>query len=203
MVIKVSFSWLNQAVDFYHNLNMMGLIIFYSILLTLILLIVLVGMMEKNKQEERKKQLQKELTLPNQGIKDMVSEILPESIINKSEELPVAVDEIDDNINLTSFETEQEEKSIISYEELIKTFKDKHNQSERQANVVDKGVEESKRYPKKFYNSPHISPIHGYERGNYLEKVSSPVNEDNNNQPLTDSNREFLTALKELKNNLD
>lgn len=161
--------------------------------------------------------------------------------VNESDNPPAAFDEIieamqkdlnsskEDAVEL--FEQEQEQKAIISYQELLnaKTKKEKNNdnvnetENEVEIELASDTLKEEKvkSTPKlvttkesKFTNSEFVSPVFGKMDKNLKSDVEA-LNEETfdphelektlNIEPLADEikkNNEFLNALKEFRKNL-
>lgn len=116
------------------------------------------------------------------------------------------------------FEQEQEDKAIISYQELVKVKK-KTEKPETIEKTEKKEETKNKALPKlvtteknKFTNSEFVSPVFGkMENSSNLEIDSKEVFDAHelektlNIEPLSDEikkNNEFLNALKEFRKNL-
>lgn len=133
---------------------------------------------------------------------------------------------------VSNFENEQEEKSIISYQELIDSVKEKNNTPSKMTPVkidIDDTIKMNfiKDTDKKFKNTDFISPIFGKQNNlvNYpkvpkIEKIDlldevqfefdkkekieeTKIIEKQVKMDQTDYNNEFLNALKEFRKNLD
>ena len=99
--------------------------------------------------------------------------------------------------DIETFEREQEEKAIISYQELLKQAgklreltEDKKNQDLKKDIKIEEVKKEEKKEPeehKKFKNTEFISPVYG------KEAPESIINR---------KNQEFLNSLKDFRRNL-
>jgi len=129
------------------------------------------------------------------------------------------------NIDLTDFEIEQEEKAIISYKELINKVKqdDLSNVNVQTVDLDDRGytlpeIENEFSYDtevldfsdllertSEYKASEFISPVNGIESPSteMIKKtdIKSILDIDDLDQPIYNSN-EFLSALKELRDSL-
>lgn len=96
---------------------------------------------------------------------------------------------------IEDFEKLQEEKAIISYEELIK------QNNETIIDEEQKPIEETKEkdLQKDYKRSEFISPVYGI-RNEYRPKHSEDKNEESKE---TNGTAEFLDSLKELRKKLD
>lgn len=93
------------------------------------------------------------------------------------------------NIDLTDYETDQENTSIISYQELIAAARKSTNEVIEQR----KESEEDLGKTRVFKPSEFISPIYGTQK----KVEQKPIKESNLNS------EQFLKALKMFRNNLD
>lgn len=124
---------------------------------------------------------------------------------------------------IETFEREQEENAIISYQELIKQVEKKQEIKKEQPK---EDIEESKpeiekieqmeldfEEPKKFKNSDIISPIFGIQKENNYqkkpkeEKIEEPfvarhAYESIKKDYEDENNKDFLNSLKEFRKNL-
>lgn len=93
---------------------------------------------------------------------------------------------------ITTFEQDQEEKSIISYQELVKSLKDKkvqtieetNNQEVKKVEIPVIDIENKKEENKKFHQTDVISPVYG--------KVKTK------DEVLIDNQRKAQTKIEEL-----
>ena len=93
--------------------------------------------------------------------------------------------------DIETFEREQEEKAIISYQELLKAtgrLKELTEEKTRkqEAQKIEEVIKEHEE-PKKFKNTEFISPVYGKEAP---ESV------------ISRKNQEFLNSLKDFRKNL-
>ena len=125
---------------------------------------------------------------------------------------------------IDTFEQEQEENAIISYQELVNACKKNKEKEEIVVETKKETKEENKTEPvKKFKNSEFISPIYGKEKKkddsfeqflskNFEKKETSPVQEITSSletefsleefQQEMKENEEFLEELKNFRNSL-
>lgn len=204
-------SFIDNFLKFYTNLNPFGLLIFYGLILIMVLIIVLLIVLKGSNKVSTKQLNKNNDNIELIGDDDSLNNI---GVIAKKIEA-----EIDNNvINLTGFEEEQEESSIISYDELV-------NKIKPDASETIETITEEEETPKKFVTTPVISPIFGYteetakkERAKEYIRQITDINEVKPepipNEPikqintLTSSNEvekgeNFLRALKDLKSNLN
>ena len=203
-------SILHDFVTFYNSLSPLGLVLFYSVISIIVILIILIGVMERNRHLE----LNKKASPISTPIK--VEE--PKPVVNNDEPTTnnpgnTNINEIakkleqDMNIKLTKFEEDQEENSIISYEELLSKT-NSYSLDKIKSPLTNKTFNDEVKpttAESKFANSPLISPIYGIseekprELTNEIEKkvdIPKPNIEIKNND-------EFLKALKEFRKSLD
>ncbi len=138
---------------------------------------------EKKPEENYKKQIEEE--------KSDIKAVL--------EQMEKDLEKENDTNDIETFEREQEEKAIISYQELLKAtgklkeiVKEKPMKEDTQK-IMDTIKEEEEivkkpKEPKKFHNTEFISPVYGKESP---ESVNARKNE------------EFLNSLKDFRNNLE
>ena len=196
------------------------------IVLIIICIIILVKKSKKNYDEEI-----------SEILDDLKKSKPREDLINEKIELPIGenkkptvvkeekldLDEVLDKMQKTidnqekiveNFEEEQEEKSIISYKELVDAMKkenyseeiEKHELEEEET-AKEKVKEFLKTDPeeKKFKNTDFISPIFGKMEANVeypTVKVKEEIKEDFKHAKTDNKNVEFLESLKEFRNNL-
>ena len=143
----------------------------------------------------------------------------PEEAKEKLEEVTKKLIEEKKEVNLTVFEEEQEEKSIISYDELIKASQDIDEKNDRlledeqtAAITLDelykpKKVEQKIKVPevkehkeiKRSYSSEYVSPVFVRD-----EKINQKKKEINRYSNIKDEDSEvFLEKLKKLRSKLD
>lgn len=138
---------------------------------------------EKKPEENYKKQIEEEKSDIKAVLEQMEKDLEKENDAN----------------DIETFEREQEEKAIISYQELLKAtgklkeiVKEKPMKEDTQK-IMDTIKEEEEivkkpKEPKKFHNTEFISPVYGKESP---ESVNARKNE------------EFLNSLKDFRNNLE
>ncbi|MDD4036666.1 MAG: hypothetical protein PHS45_05045 [Bacilli bacterium] len=204
--------FVDNFLKFYTNLNPLGLIIFYGLIFIMILITVLLIVLQEtnNKPSKQSKKKSDNMEVIDDSSLDNIG------IIAKKIEA-----ELDNNvINLTSFEEDQEESSIISYDELVNKTKP-NEEEDKPTEIITEEVET----PKRFVTTPVISPIFGYteetakkeKAKEYIRQINDinevkpePIPEEPIKQVNITSvnndvkrNEDFLRALKNLKNNLN
>ena len=204
--------------EFIENLVNSSTFYYCLIGIAYVLCIVFVVMLLVN----RKKKRYIENTKPE--VKKDLESVDLEAVLEKmQEEVSKSKDEI------MTFEEEQEEKAIISYQELLNAVKKNVNEVTRTSEVnplEEKDVFEPvilqtenkiKEEPKtnKFQNSEFISPIYGrvnndvdYPKIKSFEEVKKEEDLEKTIimpklNSSVDSNDEFLRILKEFRNNLE
>lgn len=90
-------------------------ILYFSVVTLIVLIVSLIYVIKNEKQESREKLLEQEVgSVKNDIITNENEELDLQSIVNTIDEKPAPL------IDMTAYEEEQEQKAIISYEELIK-----------------------------------------------------------------------------------
>jgi len=209
----------------FQNFNMIDFIILgSSVLLNIVFLIIMIVLVLKSRKTVLDKiecdeeiKVTKVNSVEDNTAFDEIIEAMQKDLDSKSE----------DAVEL--FEQEQEEKAIISYQELLNS-KNKNEESfekieklgipvEEDIEVIEEiPLEKTKATPvlatteKKFTNSEFVSPVFGKMDRNVNFKVEAEEDYDNfdlektlNIEPLTEEikkNNEFLNALKEFRKNL-
>lgn len=199
-------SIIDNFLKIYNDLNLYGLLI-------IILLIILLGVIFKNRNTKSSKKLKKN--------RENLELTVAESSLDNIDAIAKKIEEEFDNdvINLTNFEEDQEESSIISYDELVNK-----NKPITKNNTIKEVTDVEEQKTSKFLTTPIISPIFGYTEEaskkevareyikqinnkdeDHLEQIpNEPVKPiDNNISNEIKKNEEFLNALKKLKNNLN
>lgn len=97
--------FLKDIISFIHTLSFIDYILYFSVLTLIVLVISLIYILKNNDKELLNKPVQNELD----------DEIDLKNIVKTIDESPKPI------IDMTEYENEQEEKAIISYEELLKT----------------------------------------------------------------------------------
>lgn len=98
--------FIKDIISFLHTLSLIDYILYFSVLTLIVLVVSLIYILKNNEEEDiLKKPVQNE----------MEEEIDLKNIVNTIDEKPKPI------IDMTEYENEQEEKAIISYEELLKT----------------------------------------------------------------------------------
>ena len=112
-------------------------------------------------------------------------------------------EEKNDLIGPTFFEKVQEEKSIISYDELYKkNIDDLIEKQEEKINSFNK--EQLNEEPKKFKNSSVISPVFGIKSDNEYKKLEAYKSSNVRNiEDEIKKTEEFLSELKKLKERIE
>ena len=193
------------------------MIMLIALLLILILLVIILIIKSNSKQSEN-----------ISFIDEVKTSSILDSKLNKDDDIAIKID-LDDtkankddkfdissatkkmkedieneNIDLTDFEIEQEEKSIISYKELLeKVNKDKENTNVSRVEFKDDNIEELKqtRLSKNTdykINSEIINIDKKIDEDIKPKKTKAILNIEGNNY----SHDEFLKSLKSLKDNL-
>jgi len=122
--------FINDILAFLTSLSAIDYILYFSVIVLIILVVSLIYVIQNENMEE-KSILKTEI----EPVKPVVEE--------KQEELDLLsiVDTIDENpkplVDMTAYEEEQEQKAIISYEELIKGVKQKEISYEKEEMVDD------------------------------------------------------------------
>ena len=157
---------ITDIISFLKSLTFVDYVLYFSVLVLIILMVSLVYIVRTSTEEE-----EEEIEEDNDGDIDLVA--LSKEI---DEHTPY-------NIELTDYETEQEEKAIISYDELIK----------------------HKNYALNYENE-------SIKEGINIKKIdnSNPVNETEEEQPIKtnyvmsyEREEEFLKILKQLNSLLN
>lgn len=195
-------------------------VVFYSVLAILVLLLVLLEIVIMSRRHTIRQSVTLEPIVIGEALADATSEIA--SVI---QEMQQGME--NKNLDVTTFEQQQEEKSIISYQELINSAKSKMEVDE-QPFVMDEPAININEAIKKFKNTEFISPVYGRVDNNVeyptiknfygqsskpletpMEAISKPtidLEQTLNIKPLTEEikkNDQFLDALKEFRKNLD
>ena len=204
--------------NFYQSLPNEGrLIVYIIVILLFITAILLIIMIEQNKLNRK---------IVNKKIEENIDILDFNNEIDESNEKTRDLKEITDKIqavidnraiDLTKFEQDQEENSIISYHELLKSVGKKEEKTEKEFDLsnlvrkieVDEQVEEVSAYNQsipikeepKFKSSALISPVFGIEeeKNNKENTVKEPLKYNNN---LSEEEL-FLTNLINFRKNLE
>ncbi len=120
--------------------------------------------------------------------------------------------EVKEENDVFAFEQEQEEKAVISYQELLEKAQTDKEEIQEPINLVDDNPNEGLEKDKKFKNTTFISPIFGVvdNQINYPTIKSFKAKEDVLENVLSidvldeniRKNEEFLETLKEFRRNL-
>ncbi len=224
----------------------------FILLIIIIILIIacIVYIIYKEKQEDKKEmnELLDDVAnakprdnLINAKIEVPIGEDLPNKIVKEVEEtekldLDSVLNKMQENLNKQEdikekFESEQEEKSIISYKELMENMQDenfKNDVKEYEENqeksyedltkekvkefLTKEATEKEKQDSKKFQTTDFISPVFGkmnadieYPTVKNYEKQKEEIKQMQNYKHANvtyDKNMEFLQNLKEFRRNL-
>lgn len=106
---------IKDVISILTSLSLVDYILYFSILALIILVAALIYVM---KTEENEKEEKKEVAVGSESVKNSVeSEIDLQTVVNTIDENPKPL------VDMTVYEKEQEQKAIISYEELINESK--------------------------------------------------------------------------------
>lgn len=180
-----------------------------------------------NEFKQKKNDLEKTDSLINSKIEIPIGENLPNKVVKEEKvDLDSILNKMQANLDkqedvVENFEMEQEEKSIISYHELIESMKkdnfkeDISKYENEQENLTKEQVKEfliKKEEPKKeiikdteskFQNTDFISPVFGKMDANIeYPTVKLYEKEEKNYKHASNSNNEFLQSLKDFRSNL-
>ncbi len=197
LVLSNSFRvFVNNFNYYYQTLTNDSRLVLYIVIILLFITIILILIMFDQKKLNIK--VIKTVNEPNPN-KDSEQPINSDMEIDDENEKTRNLKEISDkikevidnrNIELTSFEHEQEENSIISYEELLKKSKQNKPQTDmanlvRQINSNDDIIVDNKPLIEplksgKFKNSEFISPIFGFDNKERLftNKINKPIKKE-------------------------
>lgn len=188
---------MNDMLNFFLN-NRINTLIFLTILIILLIVIFVIIILKEKKQKINNETIEEISSEENINIKEMLSKM--EQNLKEKE--------------VVTFEEEQEEKSIISYEELLNTVKEKRL-SQEEPNEKQKVIEKIKT-GEKFQNTDFISPIFGKQEHKLdyptvkahleqkqKEKFILDENQDDYVWVKNTKNEEFLISLKEFRKNLE
>lgn len=189
----------------YNNPTLYYGIMIFLIVIWLILFIILVKTYFKNKKVKSDKPLIEPIIL-GEDVKVETKEDL-ESLLNKMEKDLEGKEDV-----VRTFEDEQEEKAIISYQELIVAKTKVDEPVVENEEIVEEKHEEELEFtmidsPKKFQNTEFISPIYGrvddkVATSNYVEETKKEEISSVYTKPV-DSIDEFLNDLKRFRKNLE
>lgn len=115
--------FIKDIISFLHTLSLIDYILYFAVLTLIVLVVTLIYLIKHNDEE----------TVPVQKESD---DFDIKAVVKKIEEKPKQI------VNMTAYEEEQEEKAIISYEELLKTAPQKILYEEEQ--LVDDAVKVKK-----------------------------------------------------------
>lgn len=217
------------------------------IILFLILFVVLI-LTDKGKKKKQEKNFEEDkieiMNIQKPSKENEETEKIEETTLEEKEEKEEKIEQNEENISdiaevlasmqsyleernqkeIDTFEQEQEENAIISYQELVNACKKNKEKEEIVVETKKETKEENKTEPvKKFKNSEFISPIYGKEKKkddsfeqflskNFEKKETSPVQEITSSletefsleefQQEMKENEEFLEELKNFRNSL-
>jgi len=212
--------------------NEAKLIVYIIFILLFIAIVLSIILLEQ-------KRISKKMSLKNYNIKDVIVDDLDleSNDIDETNEKTRNLKEITDkiqavldnkNIDLTRFEQDQEEQSIISYDELLKTVGRSSEAPDEAFSLsklvrkieVDEEIEATEpftipvrqeaREEGKFKSSVFISPVYGSQQEQNLRPVPKPVEVVSNIVPQNDyettqviEEETFLTNLINFRKNLE
>ena len=157
---------ITDIISFLKSLTFVDYVLYFSVLVLIILMVSLVYIVRTSTEEE-----EEEIEEDNDGDIDLVA--LSKEI---DEHTPY------NNIDLTDYETEQEEKAIISYDELIKQHKNYDLNYEKESN--NEGIS--------------IKKIDNQNPVNESLEPQEEVKPESNILFTYDREEEFLRVLKQL-----
>lgn len=216
--------------EFINDLGYNNLMIIIAIIVAIVFALIIIFIIEKvQKNKKDFDVIEKYEPTSNVYYKKQVTE---EEAKKKLDDAYEKLSNDEELITHTNFENEQEEKSVISYDELIRVSNDiderndlllkdegtepitleelykKHleNQESESENKLDNPIFIDEE-PKKFKNSEVISPVFGVYKNVVKTKYSDEelektVNLDDLEAEIRKT-EEFLKELKKLKNKLD
>lgn len=174
-------------------------VVLYSLIGFLTLVLIFLLIIKHKKETKQNKKLSDELIEMVTGDSDAADEDKKEDLTNLLEKMQKDV-EIKEN-KVDTFEHEQEENSIISYQELLdanRKLRDQLNKKEDTEQVVKKEQILQEEYDTKFQNTDFISPVYGKIEPNLeYQKVKKIERDDSIN------NDDFLESLKEFRSKLN
>lgn len=106
---------INDIISFLKTLSFVDIIFFFAVLSLMLLIITLIYFIRENSSEDN---------YPNSPTGKKEEEITPNSEIASLMEIASALENAEPNSDLNYYEEEQEEKAIISYEELLEKRND-------------------------------------------------------------------------------
>lgn len=110
---------INDMVSFIKTLSFVDVVFFFAVLALMLLVIVLIYFIRENREDEDNNNITLKQDFQNKKIDDSINEI------TSLKEITEALENAEPtNINLNKYEEEQEEKAIISYDELLKRKND-------------------------------------------------------------------------------
>ncbi len=102
---------LNDTINFLKTLSFVDVVFFAAVLVLMLLIITLIYFLNENKTSQNTNEISNQPELPLQ----------PENAIDDLKAITAALENAEPStINLNDYEEEQEERAIISYEELLK-----------------------------------------------------------------------------------
>lgn len=214
-----------------NNKELLYIVLIIIGIILLVILTFLILLEKKNKVKYAKSKTLIENSLENDlNLKNDVTEIIDEQNDKSGKiDLDLVLEKMQESLEnkneqaIKSFEEEQEESAIISYQELLKAngknFLPEEDGKEQIENLNITGNDDVE--AKKFKNSEFISPIYGrvdntvnYPKiSNFRPKAEIVEDKVENNQKIVanssevqieiDKNEKFLKALKQFRNNLE
>lgn len=175
------------------------------LLLGIIILIVLTVLGVRIFLERRKDQEEIEEIISNLvEAKPRQEEVKEVSEVEKKSNIEEVLAKMQQDLNtkpedvVASFEQEQEEKSIISYQELVRTKKGPTTSAIKEPKL-EKQLDRSERPKKKFKNTDFISPIYGKLEEHFDYPTVPAEQKEQVKFDFSKSTEEFETTLEELK----
>lgn len=219
--------------EFINDLGFNNLLVIVAIVSAIILALIIIVIIEKiqNRKDEDEIEYYQDPEQENVYYKENVTEDEAKQKLDDAYEKLSSEENSSDLISHTNFEEEQEEKSVISYDELIKVsnavdqrndllIKDegtepitieelykKHLEEQTTEKLDNPVFEEEPNDEKKFKNSLVISPVFGVYKN--INKTKYATDDLEKTVDLEDleveikKTEEFLKELKKLKNKLD
>jgi len=184
--------------SFFSNPIVLCCLIAAGIILILIVAVIVCCKVGSDKEREELKSLSEEIEGDFSGDEEVstVGEDNIENVLSKMQEALEMKEQ-----TAASFEQEQEENAIISFQELLKF---KEEQEKLMANTKDNPIEKKKEETKKFSNTEVISPIFGrveVDEENENHELEKSLNIDPIKKEIKES-EDFLNALKDFRKNL-
>lgn len=164
--------FLKDILSFIQSLSMIDLILYFAVLVLIILIISLIYVVKTSDNEEEEEEQTQWMELPK--TKEPIS---LKEIVDTIEEKPKPL------VDMTAYESEQEEKAIISYDELINTSQYRPISYDKEE-IIDNEVRvkkvnlEKKAKPSLLEESPKTeSKLFHYEREEAFLNTLKQLNE--------------------------